>query len=71
VIGGGVSHAGRTFEAPLQRELDRLRVASTLASALLSTDLVTVLPPEADPGAWGAVAIARAAVEGSEVVGHV
>jgi glucokinase len=71
VIGGGVSHAGRMFEAPLQRELDRLRVASALASALLSTDLVTVLPPEADPGAWGAVAIARAAVEGSEVVGHV
>jgi len=75
VVGGGVSHAGAPFEAPLRRELARLREASALAGELLPADIVEVLPPEAEAGAWGAVAVARTAIartvgEGSEVVRH-
>ena len=80
VVGGGVSHAGSPFEAPLRRELERLREASALAGELLPADIVEVLPPEAEAGAWGAVAMARtastastataAAPKGSEVVSH-
>jgi glucokinase len=70
VVGGGVSHAGTPFEAPLRRELDRLRSASPMAGELLPADIVDVLPPEAEAGAWGAVAVARTAYQGSEVVSH-
>jgi glucokinase len=75
VVGGGVSHAGSPFEAPLRRELERLREASALAGELLPADIVDVLPPEAEAGAWGAVAVARTAIarttdRGSEVVSH-
>ena len=70
VVGGGVSHAGTPFEVPLRRELARLRAASDLAGELLPADIVDVLPPEAEAGAWGAVAVARTTYEGSEVVSH-
>ena len=70
VVGGGVSHAGPSFEVPLRRELERLRDASDLAGELLPADIVDVLPPEAEAGAWGAVAVARASRQGSEVVSH-
>jgi glucokinase len=70
VVGGGVSHAGSPFEAPLRRELERLRAASDLAGELLPADIVDVLPPEAEAGAWGAVAVARTGFQGSEVVSH-
>ena len=76
VLGGGVSHAGETFAHPIQRELDRLRAASALAREQLPADIVDLLPPGADAGAWGAVTIAAAhagsgAGQGSEEVGHV
>jgi glucokinase len=70
VVGGGVSHAGSPFEAPLRRELERLRGASQMAGQLLPADIVDVLPPEAEAGAWGAVAVARTTYQGSEVVSH-
>lgn len=70
VVGGGVSHAGTPFEAPLRRELARLRAASALAGELLPADIVDVLPPGSEAGAWGAVAVARTAYQGSEVVSH-
>jgi glucokinase len=70
VVGGGVSHAGTSFEVPLRRELDRLRAASSMAGELLPADIVDVLPPEAEAGAWGAVAVARTTYQGSEVVSH-
>lgn len=70
IVGGGVSHAGDAFERPLRRELERLRAASDFAGELLPADIVHILPPEAEPGAWGAVAIARAIPQGSEVVSH-
>ena len=59
VLGGGVSHAGEPFMAPIRRELDRYRATSPLAAEILRPDLVQLLPPGADAGAWGAVAIAR------------
>lgn len=59
VIGGGVSHAGEPFMAPIRRELDRYRAASPLAAEILLPNLVQLLPPGADAGAWGAVTIAR------------
>ena len=70
VVGGGVSHAGSPFEVPLRRELARLRAASDLAGELLPADIVDVLPPESEAGAWGAVAVARTSSQGSEVVSH-
>ena len=77
VLGGGVSHAGETFVLPIQRELDRMRAASALAREQLTPDIVQLLPPGADAGAWGAVVIAATAHAGIgagygwEEVGHV
>jgi len=59
VIGGGVSHAGEAFMAPIRRELDRYRAASPLAAEILKPDLVQLLPAASDAGAWGAVTVAR------------
>ena len=79
VVGGGVSHAGEPFERPLRRELERLRAASPQAGELLPADIVEVLAPEAEAGAWGAVAVASPdrtsapaaeRTRGSEVVRH-
>jgi glucokinase len=78
VIGGGVSHAGAAFMAPIRRELDRYREASPLAAEILLPDLVQLLPADADAGAWGAVTLAResldhrraAAVADRREVGH-
>jgi glucokinase len=63
VLGGGVSHAGETFMAPIRRELDRLRAASPIAAELLPSDVVEPLPVGADAGVLGAVAIAQQALE--------
>ena len=77
VLGGGVSHAGETFVLPIQRELDRMRATSALAREQLTPDIVQLLPPGADAGAWGAVVIAATAHAGIgagygwEEVGHV
>jgi glucokinase len=62
VLGGGVSHAGEPFMAPIRRELDRFRDASPLAREVLVPGLVELLPPGADAGAWGAVTVAREAL---------
>lgn len=70
VIGGGVSQAGEPFMAPIRRELDRYRATSPLAAEILLPDLVQLLPPGADAGAWGAVTIARDSLGlGSESLG--
>ena len=63
VLGGGVSHAGETFMAPIQRELDRLRAASPIAGELLPHGVVEALPVGADAGVYGAVAIAQQALQ--------
>jgi glucokinase len=64
VLGGGVSHAGETFMAPIRRELDRLRAASPIAGELLPLGVVEALPVGADAGVLGAVAIAQQALQG-------
>jgi predicted NBD/HSP70 family sugar kinase len=61
VLGGGVTGAGDTFLVPILRALDDLRAASELAREALSSDVVHLLPPDADAGAWGAVILARSA----------
>lgn len=63
VIGGGVSHAGEPFMAPIRRQLDRYREASPLAAEILLPDLVQLLPAGADAGAWGAVTVARESLD--------
>jgi glucokinase len=63
VLGGGVSHAGETFMAPIRRELDRLRAASPIAGELLPAGVVESLPVGADAGVLGAVAIAQQALQ--------
>ena len=75
VVGGGVSHAGSAFSEPIHRELERMRAVSSQAGELLPAHIVEVLPPEAEPGAWGAVAVASAVrdpdrLRGTEVVRH-
>jgi glucokinase len=69
VIGGGVSHAGEAFMAPVRRELDRFRAASALSDEILRSELVVLLPPGADAGAWGAVTVARELLEDDVGVG--
>ena len=68
VLGGGVSHAGEPFMAPIRRELDRLRAASPLAAEVLLPDLVQLLPAGSDAGAWGAVTVAREALAGASAL---
>jgi glucokinase len=68
VIGGGVSHAGAAFMAPIRRELDRYRAASPLAAEILPPDLVQLLPAGADAGAWGAVTVARESLDAGRAV---
>ncbi len=69
VLGGGVSHAGATFLAPITDELDRLRRTSTLAREQLAPGIVEVLPAGVEAGAWGAVTIARRALEEAPLSG--
>src|SRR6185369_11898266 len=45
VIGGGVTHSGEAFMAPVQRELDRFRTESPLSDEILRPELVVLLPP--------------------------
>jgi glucokinase len=71
VLGGGVSHAGETFMAPIQRELDRLRAASPIAGELLPRGVVEPLPVGADAGVLGAVAIAQQALQGDGWTGGI
>ena len=59
VLGGGVSHVGEPFMAPIRRKLDRYRSASPLSAEILPPDQVQLLPAGSDAGAWGAVTIAR------------
>jgi glucokinase len=59
VIGGGMSRAGQPFLRPILDELEREQAASPLISHALTPNPVELLPPDADPGAWGAVVVAR------------
>lgn len=60
-IGGGVAQAGAAFAEPLQSAYETLRSVSPTARGLLRPDVIEILPADADPGVWGAVAIAAEA----------
>lgn len=59
VIGGGMSRAGEPFLRPILDELERERAASPLMTHALTPNPVELLPADSDPGAWGAVVVAR------------
>jgi hypothetical protein len=58
-----VSQAGDAFLRPIERALDRLRAASELAREVLPADVVRLAPEGAETGTWGAVVLARAAID--------
>lgn len=62
VIGGGVSHAGGAFLAPIQTELAQLRTQSGLARSLLPAEKILLLPVTYNAGGWGAIALARQSI---------
>jgi glucokinase len=59
VIGGGMSRAGAPFLEPILAELRREAAASPLIAHAMAPTPVELLPNDADPGAWGAVVVAR------------
>jgi glucokinase len=59
VLGGGVSHSSRAFLDPILSELRQLASYSDLASSMISTDKVALLPKDYDAGCWGAVLLAQ------------
>jgi len=59
VIGGGMSRAGAPFLEPILAELKREMAASPLIAHAMAPTPVELLPNDADPGAWGAVVVAR------------
>lgn len=61
VLGGGVTRSGSTFIDPILDELDRLRSLSSLATAMLNSEKVTMLPPDYNAGTWGALTLALSA----------
>lgn len=58
VIGGGVTRSGEAFLDPIRHELAQLRQQSPLAAALLPEEKLHLMPPEYNPGLWGAVRLA-------------
>lgn len=58
VFGGGVSREGDAFLQPILHEIERLRQDSALAREMLQPDMIRLLPPDYDAGAWGAVVLA-------------
>jgi predicted NBD/HSP70 family sugar kinase len=61
VIGGGVSRDGDAFLQPVLDELARLRENSVLTEEMLQPEMIRLLPPDYDAGAWGAVLLADGA----------
>ena len=59
VLGGGVTQSGDAFLAPILQELANLRQQSPLAAALLPDEKVHLIPPDFNPGVWGAVNLAK------------
>jgi predicted NBD/HSP70 family sugar kinase len=59
VFGGGVTAAGDAFLAPILRELERRREASTLVREVFAPGSVRAVDPGHDAGCRGAIAVAR------------
>jgi glucokinase len=58
-IGGGVSHTGSNFLAPVLAGLARLRQGSALASDMLADHKILLMPSDFNAGVWGAVRLAQ------------
>ncbi|GJM40547.1 MAG: NagC family transcriptional regulator [Ardenticatenaceae bacterium] len=59
VLGGGVTHSGAAFFQPILQALTQLRRQSPLAESLLREEKLHLLPTNFNPGAWGAIHLAR------------
>jgi glucokinase len=62
VLGGGVSRNGDTFLQPILAELALLRRDSALTGEMIQPDMIRLLPPDYEAGAWGAVVLASGAL---------
>ena len=58
VLGGGLTRAGAAFFEPLFAAIARLRAQSPLTRTVMPPEMIQVLPPDYDAGAWGAVTLA-------------
>lgn len=58
VLGGGSARAGAAFFEPLFAEIAWLRAQSPLARLALQPEMIHLLPPDYEAGAWGAVTLA-------------
>ena len=55
VLGGGVTNAGSALLDPLLAELGSYRSQSSLATAMLPDDKISLLPAGYNAGAWGEI----------------
>lgn len=69
MLGGGVTRSGEAFLAPILRELAALRQQSALAAELLLDEKLHLIPPDYNPGVWGAVHLANQM--SSETITHI
>lgn len=58
VLGGGPTHAGQRYLAPILAEWQRQQETSPLARTMLRPELLRIADPSRNMGAWGAVALA-------------
>jgi glucokinase len=54
-LGGGVSRNGEAFLQPILDELGHLRQHSVLTGEMIQPDMIRLVPPDYDAGAWGAI----------------
>jgi glucokinase len=57
-LGGGVSRNGDAFLQPILDELAHLRQHSVLTGEMIQPEMIRLVPPDYDAGAWGAVVLA-------------
>ncbi len=57
-LGGGVSRNGDAFLQPILDELAQIRQHSVLTGEMIQPDMIRLVPPDYDAGAWGAVVLA-------------
>lgn len=67
LLGGGVTHSGQRFLAPILHTLAQLRQQSSLAAELLLDNKLHLIQPDFNPGLWGAVQLARQNILETEV----
>ncbi|KAA3657205.1 MAG: ROK family protein [Chloroflexi bacterium] len=63
LLGGGVARDGDAFLQPILHELAHLRMQSTLAREMLLDEKVARIPSDFNAGVWGAIWLAKQAVQ--------